>query len=96
MRIKPLQNYILILPDEKVKKIGDFQVAEGEAEMSYTAKVIAVGEGIYENGEFIPTQVKKGDTVLHKSYGLTSVKIEGKEHFILEERNILGIVEDAT
>ena len=94
--IKPLQDYVLILPDEKMKTTeGGFLLPDSEAEMTYKAKVIAVGEGRYDdNGNLIPMRIKPGQTILHKSFGLTGVKIDGEEHFIVEERSILGIVED--
>lgn len=96
MEIQPLNDYVLILPDEKRKQTkGGFVLPDSEAEMTYMAKVIAVGEGrTDDNGKLIPMKVKIGDTILHKSYGLTSLKIDDKEHFILEERQVLGIVKE--
>jgi len=96
MKITPLYNHVLILPEDKIGKTEDgFFIPENEQEMSYKAKVIAVGEGKCDsNGKLHPVKVKVGDTVLHKTYGLTSIKIDGKDHFIVEDKYILGIVEE--
>ena len=95
LKVKPLYNYVLTLPDKPVEKVGKIYVAQQAQEMSYTATVIAVGEGkLDKEGKLIPMKIKSGDRILHKSYGLTGVKIDGKEHFILEDINILGILEE--
>ena len=95
MKILPLSNYILILPEDKIGKTKDgFLIPDSEQEMSYKAKVVAVGEGKIEDGKLILPKVKAGDIVLHKSYGLTGVKIDGEDHFIVEEQHLLGIVEE--
>ena len=58
------------------------------------AKVVAVGTGrLLDSGELRPLAVKKGDLVLFGKYGGTEVKIDGEEHLILREDDILGIIE---
>lgn len=57
-------------------------------------KVIAVGNGkLLENGQRSKPEVKEGDHVLFGKYAGTEVKIEGEEHLILREDDILGIIE---
>jgi len=57
-------------------------------------KVIAVGKGeVSKEGKLIPLEVKRGDTVLLAKYAGTEIKIEGDEHLIVSENDILGIVE---
>ncbi|MGB5683125.1 MAG: co-chaperone GroES, partial [Polyangiales bacterium] len=58
------------------------------------AKVVAVGTGrLLDNGEVRALAVKKGDLVLFGKYGGTEVKIDGEDHLILREDDILGIIE---
>ena len=91
--IKPLQSYILIKPHEKIGRTsGGILIPDEAKEMTYTADVVAVGPGKYEDGKIVEPKVKVGDKVLHKSYGLTGIKIENEDHFVVEEVNILGIV----
>jgi len=55
--------------------------------------VIAVGKGALDkDGRLIPLEVKEGDTVLFGKYAGTEIKIEGEEHLIVREDDILGIV----
>jgi len=92
-RIQPLKDFVLVLPDEKIGRTsGGILVPEDSQEMTYKATVVAVGEGKYESGELVPMKVKIGDRILHKSYGVTAVKWDNEDHFLLEERNILGII----
>ncbi|GFP37494.1 chaperonin GroES, partial [Candidatus Hakubella thermalkaliphila] len=69
----------IVLPDTAKEK-----PQEGE--------VIAVGPGKYEEGKRIPLEVKVGDKVIYSKYGGTEVKVEGVEHLILRESDILAIV----
>ena len=95
MTIEPLQDYVLILPDEKIGQTEHgILLPKDEEEMTYKATVVAVGEGKYESGKLVPMKVKVGDRILHKSYGVTTVKWDNIDHFLLEERNILGILSD--
>ena len=56
-------------------------------------KVIAVGSGKREDGKLIPLDVKAGDRILFGKYTGTEIKVEGVEHIILREDEILGIIE---
>ena len=77
--------------DDKTK--GGIILPEGAKEKPKQGKVIAVGDGrISDKGERIPFQLKKGDTVLFKSYSGTDVKFDGKEYILMSEEDILAIV----
>ena len=55
---------------------------------------MAVGKGkTTEEGKVIPPDVKKGDRILFGKYSGTEVKIEGDEHLILREDEIVGVLE---
>ena len=55
-------------------------------------KVVAVGEGRFDDGVRVPMTVKKGDMVVFSKYGYDEVKIEEKEYYIIEEDKILAII----
>jgi len=55
-------------------------------------KIVAVGEGRWENGKRIPIGVKVGDRVVFSRYGYEEVKIDGEEFYILKEENILAVI----
>jgi chaperonin GroES len=55
--------------------------------------VIAVGPGRQDDGKVIPIDVKPGDHVLFSKYGGTEIKLDGEEHLILQEADVLGVIE---
>jgi len=55
--------------------------------------VVAVGPGRREDGKVFPLDVKAGDTVLFAKYAGAEIKLDGEEHLILREDDVLGIVE---
>jgi chaperonin GroES len=57
--------------------------------------VIAVGDGkVLDNGQKFALTVKVGDKILFGKYSGTEIKIDGEEHLIMREDDVLGIVED--
>ena len=57
-------------------------------------KVIAAGTGkILENGKKQPLEVKQGDRILFSKYAGTEVKVDGVEHLIMREDDVLGVIE---
>jgi len=55
--------------------------------------VIAVGAGRREDGKVLPLDVRAGDTVLFAKYAGTEFKLDGEEHLILREDDVLGVIE---
>ncbi|MFW2387660.1 MAG: co-chaperone GroES [Polyangiales bacterium] len=95
MAIRPLHDRILVkrVKEEETTK-GGIIIPDTAKEKPIEAKVVAVGTGrILDSGEVRPLAVKKGDLVLFGKYGGTEVKIDGQEHLILREDDILGIIE---
>ncbi len=95
MAIRPLHDRILVkrVKEEETTK-GGIIIPDTAKEKPIEAKVVAVGTGrILDSGEVRALAVKKGDRVLFGKYGGTEVKIEGEEHLILREDDILGIIE---
>jgi len=95
MAIRPLHDRVLVKRvKEEEKTKGGIIIPDTAKEKPIEAKVVAVGNGRrLDNGEIQPLAVKKGDLVLFGKYGGTEVKIDGEEHLILREDDILGIIE---
>ena len=95
MAIRPLHDRILVkrVKEEETTK-GGIIIPDTAKEKPIEAKVVAVGTGrLLDSGEVRPLAVKAGDLVLFGKYGGTEVKIDGEEHLILREDDILGIIE---
>lgn len=95
MKIKPLNDRVLVLRiDEEEKTSGGIIIPDTAKEKPEEGKVIGVGSGkVNEKGERIPLDVKKNDRVLFGKFAGTEIKIDGVEHIIMREDDILGIVE---
>ncbi|HNQ47458.1 MAG TPA: co-chaperone GroES [Syntrophorhabdus sp.] len=96
MKIKPLQDRIIVKRlEEEEKTKGGIIIPDAAKEKPQEGKVIAVGDGkILENGQKLALTVKVGDKILFGKYSGTEIKIDGEEHLILREDDVLGIVED--
>jgi chaperonin GroES len=95
MKIRPLQDRILIKRlDEEEKTKGGIIIPDTAKEKPQEGKVIAVGAGkVNEDGKLQPLDVKKGDRVLFTKYAGTEVDLDGEEHLIIREDDVLGILE---
>lgn len=95
MKVRPLGDRVLVkrIEEEEVKK-GGIIIPDTAKEKPQRGKVIAVGNGrVGDDGKRIPMEVKTGDEVLFGKYSGSEVKIDGEEHLILREEDILGILE---
>jgi len=95
MKIRPLQDRILVKRvEEEATTKGGIIIPDTAKEKPQEAKVVAVGSGkVLENGTTQTLDVKKGDRVLISKYSGTEVNIEGEEHLIIREDDVLGILE---
>ncbi len=95
MKIRPLQDRILVRRiDEEEKTKGGIIIPDTAKEKPQEGKVIAVGKGkVSEEGKLLPLDVKKGDRILFSKYSGTEVNIEGEEHLIIREDDVLGVIE---
>ncbi len=95
MKIRPLQDRILVKRlDEEEKTKGGIIIPDSAKEKPQEGKVIAVGGGkVSEDGKVLPLDVKKGDRVLFSKYSGTEVNLDGEEHLIIREDDVLGILE---
>ena len=93
MKIRPLQDRVLVkrvAEEEKTK--GGIIIPDSAKEKPVEGKVIAVGPGKVVEGKVLELSVKKGDTILFGKYAGTEVKLDGEEHLILREDDILGVI----
>ncbi len=94
MAIKPLGDRALIeVLEEELTKQGSLFIPDTAKEKPQQGKVVSVGKGRYEDGKWIPLDVKAGDIVLYGKYAGTEIKHDGKEYLIVRESDILAIVE---
>ncbi len=95
MTIRPLHDRILVKRiEEEERTKGGIIIPDTAKEKPIEGKVIAVGSGRrLEDGTLRPLDLKKGDRILFGKYSGTEIKIEGEEHLILREDEILGVVE---
>jgi len=95
MKVKPLYDRVLIRRvQEEEKTKGGIIIPDSAKEKPAEGEVIAVGAGrVTDKGDLQALQVKKGDRVLFGKYSGNEIKIDGQEHLILKEDEILGVLE---
>ena len=95
MNVRPLQDRILVRRVEEVEKTrGGIIIPDSAKERPLEGKVIAVGSGKRDkDGKLTPLDVKAGDRILFGKYAGTEIKVDGVEHIILREDEVLGVVE---
>ena len=95
MKFRPLQDRILIKRIENESKTsGGIIIPDAAKEKPQEGKVVAVGNGKkLDDGKTVPMDVKKGDTILFGKYSGSEIKLDGIEHLILREDEILGVIE---
>ncbi len=94
MKVRPLRDRVLVKPlTEKEVVKGGIIIPDTAKEKPNEGEVIAVGSGrVLEDGKVQPLDVKKGDKVIYSKYGGTEIKIEGEEHILMKEEDILGVI----
>ena len=97
MTIRPLHDHILARRvDEQAKTSGGLFIPDNAREKPLEAVVIAVGSGkLLANGTVQPSELKAGDKILVAKYAGSDVKVVGKDHIIVREDDVLGVLEDA-
>lgn len=95
MKIRPLQDRILIKRLESEEKtVGGIIIPDNAKEKPMEGRVVAVGNGkLLDDGTLRKPDVKAGDTVLFSKYSGSEVKIDGVEHLVLREDDLLGVIE---
>jgi len=95
MKVRPLQDRVLIRRvAEEEKTRGGIIIPDTAKEKPAEGEVISVGNGKTDDkGKLRPLQVKKGDRVLFGKYSGNEIKLDGVDHLILREEDILGVLE---
>lgn len=94
MKLKPLQDRVLIERTEEEVTKGGIVIPDNAKEKPSRGKVLAVGPGkLDNNGKLIPMHVKVGDKVVFGKYAGSELTVEGKELTVMREEDILGIIE---
>jgi chaperonin GroES len=94
MKVKPLQDRILIkrIEEEGITK-GGIIIPDAAKEKPQEGLVVAVGEGkVLDSGQRVAPEVKAGDKILFGKYSGTEIKVDGEEHLIVREDDILAIL----
>ncbi len=94
MKFRPLHDRVIVKRvEEEEKTSGGIIIPDAAKEKPQQGKVIAAGKGkILENGKVSPLAVKKGDRILFGKYSGQEIKIDGEEHLIMREDDILAII----
>jgi len=95
MKLRPLQDRILVkrVEQESMTK-GGIIIPDSAKEKPAEGKVVSVGNGkMADDGKRITPDIKAGDRILFGKYAGTEVKIDGEEHLIMREDDVLGIIE---
>lgn len=94
MKVRPLHDRVLVKGiEEEEKTSGGIIIPDTAKEKPMQGKVIAVGKGkVSEDGKVLSLDVKKGDRVLFGKYSGTEVTIDGEEHLIMREDDILAVI----
>ena len=96
MKIRPLQDRVIVkrLAENDEKTKGGIIIPDTAKEKPAQGKIIAVGKGkVNDGGKLMAVGVKVGETILFGKYSGSEIKIDGDEHLIMREEDILGVVE---
>ena len=95
MKVRPLQDRVLVKRVEsETRSAGGIIIKDTATEKPLEGLVIAVGPGKrLEDGSRVAPEVKEGDRVLFGKYAGTEIKVDGVDHMILKESDILGILD---
>jgi chaperonin GroES len=95
MKIRPLGDRLLVKRvKEEEKTRGGIIIPDTAKEKPQEGKVMAVGKGkMTEAGKLVTPEVKAGDTILFGKYSGSEVTLDGQEHLIMREDDVMGVVE---
>jgi len=95
MKVRPLADRILVKREEPEETVrGGIIIPDTAKEKPQEGKVVETGPGrVDENGNRVSMEVKKGDRILMGKYAGTEVKIDGDEHIIMREDDVLAVIE---
>jgi chaperonin GroES len=94
MKFRPLHDRILIQRvEEEQKTAGGIIIPDSAKEKPQEGRVIAVGNGrVTDEGKLIPLEVSVGDRILFGKYSGSEIQLDGKEHLIIRQDDVLAIL----
>jgi chaperonin GroES len=94
MKVRPLHDRVIVKRvEEEATTKGGIIIPDTAKEKPVEGKVVAVGDGkVGDDGKKIAMEVKAGDKVLFGKYAGTEIQIDGEEHLIMREDDIIAIV----
>jgi chaperonin GroES len=95
MKFRPLHDRILVKRlESEAKTKGGIIIPDTAKEKPQEALVIAVGPGkVNDDGKVTPLEVKKGDKVLFGKYSGSEITLDGEDHLIIREEDVLAVLE---
>jgi len=95
MKFRPLHDRILVQRiEEQNKSKGGIIIPDTAKEKPQEGRVVAAGSGrVLEDGSVRPLEVKKGDRILFGKYSGSEIKLDGEDHIIMREDDVLAVVE---
>lgn len=95
MKVTPLHDRIVVSRIEAEEKTkSGIIIPDTAKEKPQEGRILAIGPGKRDkDGNLIPLEVKAGDRVLFTKWAGTEIKIDGQEHMIMKEDDILGVIE---
>jgi len=95
MKVRPLHDRILVKRiEEEAKSKGGILIPDTAKEKPQEGRVVAVGKGkVNDDGDLRPLEVHKGDRILFGKYSGTEIRLEGEEHLIIREDDVLAVLE---
>jgi chaperonin GroES len=94
-KIRPLHDRLIVrrLEEQEQRSSGGIIIPDTAKEKPQEGKVIAIGSGkVNEEGKRLPLDVKVGDRILFGKYSGSDIKIDGEEHLILREEDVLAVL----
>ena len=94
MNVRPLRDRVLVKRvEEQEQRIGGIIIPDTAKEKPQEGRVVAVGPGKREDGKLIAPDVKAGDRILFGKYSGNEIVLDGEEHVVMHEEDILGVLE---
>jgi chaperonin GroES len=95
MKFRPLHDRLLVKRiEEEARSKGGIVIPDTAKEKPQEGRVVAVGTGkVSEDGTVTPLEVHVGDRVLFGKYAGTEVQLDGEEHLIIREDDVLAVLQ---
>jgi chaperonin GroES len=95
VKVRPLHDRILVQRlDGEAKTAGGIIIPDSAKEKPQQGRVVAAGPGkVSDDGKRQAMGVKAGDRILFGKYSGSEVNLDGEEHLIMREEDVLAILE---